>query len=343
MGGWWCLRHAVTCTDMSAARLVIWTLVALVVLHANSTARAGGAEVRPPPEGYDHTRFAPEADIPMTFRGYALSFDSADEDTGLSGATRLRVPHWVAQEVREWKPISEGSPWCLNTGKRPSRWFTDKELRDEGLAAVDDSYTNSGYQRGHMAMKLLVERLDQDAARNTFTLLNAVPQREDFNEGIWKDLECLTGAWAQRYGRIWIIQGPVFTPGADVRWTKGKSPRQVAVPDALFKIVVRDKTVEERAAARTEDRDTPEVLAFIYPQAAPEYSPDSGEYPHDQFLESVREIEDLTLLDFPLSEDDVIEERLESHRADALWEPSVQNEETREFFVRACQGKDRKK
>ena len=328
---------------MSTYRLVIATLLALVILHASATARAGGAEVRPPPEGYDHTRFAPEADIPKMFRGFALSFDSDDKDPGLSGVTRLRVPHWVAQEVRKWKPTSAGSPSCINTGKRPGRWFTDKELREEGIAPVHNSYTNSGFQRGHMAMKLLVERLDQDAALNTFTLLNAVPQRADFNEGIWKDLELLTGAWAQRYGRIWIIQGPVFTTQAKALRTEGKSPRRVAVPDAVFKVVIRDRTNQERNAAPDGHKDDPQVRAFLYPQLGPGYTRPGDTYRHEPFLTTVDEIEELTSLDFKLSRDAAVEERVEALRADTLWEPSVENEETREFFVRACQGEDRKK
>ena len=328
---------------MSTTGFAISTLLALVVLHASTPVRAGGADVRPPPEGYDHTRFAPEADIPKTFRGFALSFDSDDEDPGLPGLTQLRVPHWVAQEVREWTPTSEQSPWCLNTGERPSRWFTDEDLRDEGLAAVHDSYTNSGFERGHMAMKLLVERLDQDAALNTFTLLNAVPQRSDFNQGIWKDLEYLTGAWAQRYDRIWIIQGPVFTRGAEILWTNGKSPRQVAVPDAVFKVVIRDKTDQENNAAPDGHKDDPEALAFLYPQLGPGYTRPGDEYRHEPFLTTMDELEELTSLDFKLSEDSVVEERVEARRADALWEPFVKNDETGEFFVAACRGQDRKK
>ena len=51
-------------------------------------------------------------------------------------------------------------------------------------------------------MKLLVERLGRDAAYNTHTVLNAIPQRPKFNQGIWRNLEFLTGAWAQAYGQI---------------------------------------------------------------------------------------------------------------------------------------------
>lgn len=39
-------------------------------------------------------------------------------------------------------------------------------------------------------MKYHAERISPEAARNTHTMLNAVPQRAEFNSGIWQDLEC---------------------------------------------------------------------------------------------------------------------------------------------------------
>ena len=107
----------------------------------------------------------------------------------------------------------EDEAWCLDTLKHRPKWFTDDDLFDAGLAPNDDSYRGSGFDRGHLAMKLLVERLGQDAAYCTHTVLNAIPQRPNFNRGIWQNLELLTGAWAQVYGRIWVIQGTGLFPG----------------------------------------------------------------------------------------------------------------------------------
>ena len=63
-------------------------------------------------------------------------------------------------------------------------------------------------------MKLIAERLGNDAAWNTHTTLNAVLQWGKFNRGIWLDLECLTAAWAQRYEQVWVITVPVFMEDA---------------------------------------------------------------------------------------------------------------------------------
>ena len=133
-------------------------------------------------------------------------------------------------------------------------------------------------------------------------------------------MEYLTGAWAQNYEKIWIIQGPVFYPDeTPVAWVGDEGERKIAVPDAVFKIVVRDNPKK--------------VLAFLYPQLAPEYflsCSDERNYRHSRFLTTVDEIEKLTGLDFKLPDN------LEHQRATALWEPQVVNLKNRELFLSGC-------
>ena len=316
------------------------TLILLALLFVTAPAMAEGRPIRQPPEGYKHIRFAPEPDILRLFHGFAVSFDSKDNDDGKPGPDLLRVPHWVGQELRRWEPPEndrhDDSAWCLDTLKKRPRWFTEPGLFDTGVAPNDDSYRNSGFNRGHMAMKLLVERLGQDAAHNTHTVLNAVPQRPKFNQGIWQNLEYLTGAWAQKYHRIWVIQGPVFYEGQTLAWIGDEGERRIAVPDAVFKIVIRDNTDDEKNKATGRTRNAPEVLAFLYPQLGPGYFGPSDDYRHQRFLTTVDEIEELTGLDFKLSEDKTIERRVERQRAAALWEPSVVDLKQRRLFLSGC-------
>ena len=269
-----------------------------------------------------------------------MSFDSKDDDDGRAGGDLLRVPHWVSQELRRWEPPKalqdEASAWCLDTLRDRPKWFTDEDLFETGVAPNDDSYRSSGFDRGHMAMKLLVERLGQDAAYNTHTVLNAIPQRPKFNQGIWQNLEFLTGAWAQKYGEIWVIQGPVFYKKTALAWIGDEGERKVAVPDAAFKVVVREKTEHERSAAKERDRDAPEVLAFLYPQLGPGYFGSRKDYRHSRFLTSVDEIEELTGLDFKLSPDSAVEKRLERRRAAVLWEPNEVGLKQRRLFLSGC-------
>ena len=268
--------------------------------------------------GYDHAKFAPEpVDIWRESDAFVVSFDSKDDDDGDGKPDLRRVPEWVAQEIRQF----EGE--CINTRKRPSRWATDRSLYASGVAPNDASYAGSGFDRGHMAAKLLAARISLDADRNTHTVLNAVPQFRRFNQQIWRDLENHTGAWAQAHGRIWVIQGPVFyeeTNPENARWIgdTDKGERRVAVPDALFKIVVREG-------------DSPggmESLAFLYPQLGARYYAKRTEFAHERFLTTIAEIEKLTGLSLPSLKSQ------RTQRANKLW-PSKQ-----EDFLTGCAGSE---
>jgi len=323
----------------NTARALTGGLLVVALGLAANPSESAQRPVRPPPEGYEHTRFAPAPDILKLFHGFAVSFDSKDDDGKLE-ASVLRVPHWVAHEVRRWEPPEaerdDDAAWCLDTVSRPSRWFADRDLFASGVSPNDDSYRSSGFNRGHMAMKLLVERLGQDAAYNTHTVLNAVPQRPRFNQGIWQNLEYLTGAWAQVYRRVWIVQGPVFHPGKVQAWIGEEGEPEVAVPDAVFKIVIREKTEQERDAAADRDKTAPEVLAFLYPQLASGYFGSTKDYRHERFLATIDEIEELTGLDFKPSADPSIERRVERRRAEALWHPVVVDHGNRRLFLSGC-------
>jgi DNA/RNA endonuclease G (NUC1) len=167
-----------------------------------------------------------------------------------------------------------------------------------------------------MCPKNIANRLGADADYNTHTVLNACPQYQWFNNRIWKDLERLTENFADEYETVWVICGPIFHDKEPQLWLgeKDKNEKLVAVPDAFYKIIIRED----------EDEDLPVVLAFSYPHAIKQSDnrkdDDTDEYPHDEFLVGVDEIERLTGLDFftTLSEDD--QETIEEDAATEIWE-----------------------
>ena len=130
--------------------------------------------------------------------------------------------------------------------------------------------------------------------------------------------------------------GPVFYESQTLAWIGDEGERRVAVPDAVFKIVIRDKTDDEKNSASGGNKDAPEVLAFLYPQLGPGYFGASKDYRHERFLTTVDEIEKLTGLDFRLSEDPVIEKRVERRRATGLWDPAVVDLKQRRLFLSGC-------
>ena len=317
---------------MNSLKLLIGALVAGVVLHQALPAIAQLSSFHQRPivldPTYDHTRFAiAPAENLREFRAFTVSFDSLDDDNGDGSNDVLGIPNWVSHEVKRF----EGD--CIEAGDRPSRWFADAALFADGASPLDASYRYANpfrryqrdwYVRGHLAMRFLAARMGVDAAWNTHTLLNAVPQRRSFNSGIWLDLENLTGAWAQRYGAVWIMTGPIVIDQYPSGYI-GEPERdevEVAIPEALFKIVVRET---DEAAEQPFD-----VLAFIYPQVSAGYT--QRNFDHTRFLTSVDEIEALTELDFFTNLPEPVESEIESQIATELWEAS------REDQVPACRG-----
>ena len=256
----------------------------------------------------------PRGNYKREFEAYITVFDGEDNDYGDDEADYLRIPHFVAYEI---KPID----FLAKQPPRPS-WRTDKELYDRRIAPGDNSYTYSRvfrnnypnwYIRGHLCMANHAWRLGEKAFNETFTLLNAIPQRAKFNTGLWLSLEELTAKWADVSKQsVWIITGPIFTDRNEPREWIGETAKgemKVAVPDMLFKIVIQGEP------SRPEDIKT---LAFVYPQSVNSKENELTDN-HEKFLESINTIEEMTGLDFltALKKDD--QEKLESKKAERIW------------------------
>ncbi len=284
--------------------------------------------------GYDHDRYgtAPR-ELMFQFGAFIASFDTDDDDDGDGINDLLSVPHWVAYEIKRYGPgpvFESPKP----SPARPSPWYEMLELafleNQPGVTENDIDETYSGFgtgagapelggklvNRGHLAMKSHAQRIGWKQACNTHVFVNAVPQQKEMNQGDWLDLEAYSGAAANKFGRIWVIAGPVWENGQPIGMlgTPGEIP--VAVPAGLFKILVKENPSEH----------APDVLAFIYPQPKDDYvlcgQADLDTYDHTRFLVSVEEIETRTGLDFLRNvkfSDAAERDQFKAQVATALW------------------------
>lgn len=131
------------------------------------------------------------------------------------------------------------------------------------------------------------------AMNQSFLLSNICPQTDRLNGGGWKKLEDKCRRWAERFGDIYIVSGPIFDGGV-VRRTFGDS--EVAVPDAFFKVVLCMN-------------GQPKAIGFIYP------NDDERHSMMDQYC-SVDEVEAVTGMDFFASLPDEVENEIE---ANVVW------------------------
>ncbi|TGK14790.1 DNA/RNA non-specific endonuclease [Leptospira fluminis] len=151
---------------------------------------------------------------------------------------------WVCEEIR--------SEELTGPTKRKNRFLPDPEL-EKGKRAENSDYTNSGYDRGHLAAAdnyKSSQRLNDE----TFYLSNIAPQIHSFNAGIWKRLEDGSRNWARKYGSVYVITGSLFQ---DER-TIGEN--EVRVPTHFFKIVILKKGEDEIEGG---------VFTFPHQKAAP--------------------------------------------------------------------------
>ncbi|HCQ03013.1 MAG TPA: hypothetical protein DIT99_21045, partial [Candidatus Latescibacteria bacterium] len=132
-------------------------------------------------------------------------------------------------------------------------------------------------------------------------------QIQAHNNGPWRRLEDRTADWADGYGVVWIIAGPIFDEGDEDEWIGDPGEVPVAIPDALFKIVIR----------ASNDADLPDVLAFIFPHTE---KPEDDDWPDlASYLVSVDDIESRAGLDFLTVLTDPVEAFVESIRPTVLW------------------------
>ena len=266
---------------------------------------------------YNHTKYAPkpvEDDIVRRFAAYTTCFDGEDDDDGDGTPDKWAIPHWVAYEIKRYPGQLPDPP------KPPSNWITDRALFTQGIVPMDDSYHYSenrqkanpenlqlGFDRGFMCMKQHALRLGEDAYWNSHTLLNACPQKSKLSRGIWLDMGNMIADWADDFGPLWVITGPVIYNNKPLKWLGQDGEVPVAIPDAFFKIVVRIRS------------GSPEVLAFIYPQEGIAYKRTGG-YDHTPYLTSVDTIEALTGLNFFPEVPDNVEREIEGVVQIRLWD-----------------------
>lgn len=157
----------------------------------------------------------------------------------LSYVERYELPEWVSYEL---------TVDMMNKPKhkRDQDFNPDPAIRT-GSGHYRD-YKSSGYRRGHLvpAGDMAWNKEAMDA---TFLLSNVAPMREEFNDGIWLELENNVRDWSRKYKDITVVAGPLFT---DATNTIGAN--HILVPKYFYKAVF------------TMQDSVPMAIAFLFDQ-----------------------------------------------------------------------------
>lgn len=214
-------------------------------------------------------------EIILRRKGYTASYNPA-----------TRIPNWVAWHLT--------ASHTSGTAKRNGMKFQEDYDVPEPRANTYD-YTQSGYDRGHMC-PAGDNKWSPTAMEQSFLLSNACPQNRNLNAGGWNSLEQQCRTWANDYGDIYIVSGPILFN--QKHKTIGK--HKVTVPEAFFKVILCM-------------RDTPKAIGFIYRNAP-------GAHQRSDYVNTVDQVERITGLDFFAALPDDIENKVEAHADLGEWE-----------------------
>ena len=126
------------------------------------------------------------------------------------------------------------------------------------------------------------------AMEESFYMSNICPQDHNLNTEDWNDLEMKSREWARRFGKVYIVCGPIYKGIRNEYIGKNR----VKVPDAFFKVILINDTKKQAA------------LGFLFENEA-------GERPLEEYLTSVDAIEKITDMNFFPALPDELENRLE--------------------------------
>ena len=195
-----------------------------------------------------------------------------------------KCPNWVA-----WQLTAEHTDGPY---KRLQN-FHDEDDVPEPRATLQD-YKGSGWSRGHMC-PAGDNKWNKEAMYDSFSLVNICPQNSSHNSGLWNSLEMDCRRWAQQYGEIYIVCGPVFMN--QEHETIGEN--EVFVPEAFFKVVLCLN-------------GKPKAFGIITRNT-------EGNKKRDLYYNSIDQVERITGYDFFPALPDDIEESVESVVDMNLW------------------------
>lgn len=164
-----------------------------------------------------------------------------------------KIPNWVAWEL------------TADHTDGPYKRGGIKFQEDEGVTTYD--YSRSGYDRGHMCPSG-DNKWDETAQEQSFLMTNMCPQNHNLNAGDWNEMEMQCRRWAEKFGKVDIMAGPILFRGKHKKIGNG-----VVVPEAFFKVVYCPSKQM--------------AIGFIYRNEA-------GNRPKGDYVNSVAQIERIT-------------------------------------------------
>ncbi len=201
----------------------------------------------------------------------------------LSYSEKHEQAEWVAYHLKK-------EHTAYNNFKRP---YFEIDPLVKTNAAHWKNYKKSGYDRGHLC-PAADRKFNKKAFDETFLTSNISPQKNNFNAGIWNNLEKQVRYWVKKENDLYVVTGPVFSHSK-----KTIGSEQVTVPSHFYKIILKNG-------------NNPRLIAFLLPHKASSKS-------LKNYVVSTDKLEELLHIDFFSQLPDNLETRLEKGTTTKGW------------------------
>ncbi len=155
--------------------------------------------------------------------------DVANENNYLMQKPQYTLSYNRSRATANWVAWRLDSSW-IGTADRQDDFRPDPALPAGWYQVLDNDYSGSGYDRGHMTPSGDRTRSIADNSA-TFLMTNIVPQLGDNNQGPWNDFENYCRSLAQSGSELYIVSGVVGNIGTIANG-------RIVVPQYTWKVVV---------------------------------------------------------------------------------------------------------
>ena len=210
-----------------------------------------------------------------------------------------RCPNWVAWQLTGEHTTGpykrNGVPFYASDGKAygigrvtedmvRGNYIIDMQA-EEPRQQLEDWSHEYNMSHGHIC-PAGDNKWDKAAMNQTFLLTNMCPQDRTLNSGGWNKVEEKCRKWANRFGEVFIVAGPIF------RNTTHRKLGDIPIPEAFYKVILCMN-------------GSPKAIGFIY-----ENNPSSQSM--QDTMCSVDDVERLTGFDFFSQLPDDVENDIEA-------------------------------
>ena len=169
-----------------------------------------------------------------------------------------------------------------------------EKIKNVNNCAISLDYHKSGYDRGHL-LPAGDMTFNKTAMSETFFMTNISPQEPSFNRGKWRELEEKIREWTKIYDTLFIA-----TAGVLRNEIKDEIGEGVKIPNYYYKVILLYKNnIKKGIAFKMENKKLDKSL--------------------DNYSTTIREIEDITGIDFFYKLPILIQDSLERQNNYESW------------------------